>query len=198
MKKIWIIVCSIIYLAIFSSQALPADSTEQAVPAPTAEQAIPAPTTEQAAPAPTTEQAAPATGTGPFCSNGKWGCGDDWKFSLSVPAVQVRLNEQAKIFSGLAAGIQLNNLLSRREDSFLNAIIITPAIMLSTTSISGSSRGSTHSDYVFSGAILFGFKHGNKSLQIGYAYDLINSEGAGAYHDRYRDSLLVTIGITAF
>jgi hypothetical protein len=189
MKKIWIIGCSIIYLAIFSSQALPADSTEQAAPAAT---------TEQAAPGATTEQAAPAATTGPFCSNGKWGCGDDWKFSLSIPAVQFRLNEQAKIFSGIDAGIQLNNLFSRREGSFLNAIIITPAIMLSTTTISSSSKGSTQSDYVFSGAILIGLKYGNKSLQIGYAYDLINSEGAGAYHDRYRDSLLVNVGITAF
>lgn len=208
MNKFWIIGCSIIYLLVCAAQALPAEGTGQAAPAAEgAVQAAPAESTGHAAPAEGAVQAAPAEGkgqalpassTGPFCSNGKWGCGDDWKISLSVPAIQLRLNEQAKIFSGLDAGIQLNNLFSRQDGSLLNALIITPGVMLSTTTVPGSTNGTTRSDYVFSGAVLFGFKKGNKSLQVGYAYDLINTEGAGAFRHRYRDSLLLNVGVTAF
>ena len=128
------------------------------------------------------------------CPGGSWGCTDDWQLSFSVPAVKLRQGEQAQLFEGLAVGLQLNNLFSRTETSLLNAIIITQAFMLSTSTTIDATTSNKKSDYVLSGAILFGVRQGNKSFQIGYGYDVVSSESADVLNSRNRSTILFNIG----
>jgi hypothetical protein len=130
----------------------------------------------------------------PCPGSGIWGCTDDWQLSFSVPAIKLQQGEKARIFEGIAAGIQLNNLFSRTETSLLNAVIITPAFMLSTATALDTTTGNRESEYVFSGALLFGIRQGKRSFQIGASYDLMSSEDRSSFDAREKTSILFTVG----
>lgn len=131
------------------------------------------------------------------CPDYSWGCGNDWNPTISVPALKFRQGEQVQVFQGLAVGIQLNNLFLAKgslESSIRKALIITPALMLSTEKTLNSTTGVIKSDYVFAAAILFGIKKDSTSFQIGWSYDMVSSESAAALQSRPRTSILFNIG----
>lgn len=127
------------------------------------------------------------------CGTWSWGCDDDWGVSLSVPAIKLKQGEKAKLFEGIAAGLQLNRLLGKTEGSLASGFILTPAFMLSTTNTINQS-GNSESDYVFSTAILAGFKKGSASFQIGYSYDVMSSQSNSVFDKSNKGSILLSIG----
>lgn len=130
------------------------------------------------------------------CGTWSWGCDNDWDISVSIPAIKLRQGEKAKLFEGIAAGVQLNNLFGKTHNSLASGIILTPAFMLATTDAIDAS-GNRNSDYVLSFALLFGVKkEGGNSFQIGYAYDLMSSHPADVFKKAKKGSVLFNVGTT--